>query len=50
MKITRVKKTFEPGPGSYDLPTTVGHIPKYLLIAAGETQTNLSKMKSTLRG
>lgn len=31
-KSTEIKKTFEPGPGSYDLPTTVGHIPKYLLL------------------
>ena len=45
MKNTRVKKTFEPGPGSYDLPSSTGHIPKYLLIAAGESQTQ-SKMKS----
>ena len=35
MKVTRIKKTFEPGPGSYDLPTTVGHMPKYLLLASG---------------
>jgi len=39
MKNTRIKKTFEPGPGSYDLPSATGHIPKYLLIAAGESQT-----------
>lgn len=37
-KNTVIKKTFEPGPGSYDLPTTVGHPPKYLLLAAGESQ------------
>lgn len=36
MKITKIKKTFEPGPGSYDLPTTVGHPAKYLLLASGE--------------
>ncbi len=42
MKMTKIKKTFEPGPGSYDLPTTVGHIPKYLLV--GNTDNNL-KMK-----
>lgn len=29
IKLTKIKKTFEPGPGSYDLPTSVGHIPKY---------------------
>lgn len=32
IKKTKIKKTYEPGPGSYDLPTSVGHIPKYLLI------------------
>lgn len=31
-KKNKIKKTYEPGPGSYDLPTSVGHIPKYLLI------------------
>ena len=46
MKVTKIKKTFEPGPGSYDLPTTVGHIPKYLLMASGEQQTQ-SKMHSS---
>lgn len=49
MKVTRIKKTFEPGPGSYDQPTTVGHIPKYLLMAAGQEQTMTSKMKSTMK-
>ncbi len=38
MKLTKIKKTFEPGPGSYDLPTSVGHIPKYLLI--GQSSQN----------
>ena len=45
MKVTKIKKTFEPGPGSYDLPTTVGHIPKHHLLAAGEAQTK-SQMRS----
>jgi len=40
MKITKIKKTFEPGPGSYDLPTTVGHIPKYLLLGKGDSGTH----------
>jgi len=30
MKDTRIKKTFEPGPGSYELPTSVGLMPQYL--------------------
>ena len=29
-KKTKVKKTYDPGPGSYDLPGTVGNIPKHL--------------------
>ena len=47
MKVNKIKKTFEPGPGSYDLPTTVGHIPKYLLLASGEAQTTKSQIRST---
>ena len=30
-KKTKVRKTYAPGPGSYDLPGTVGNIPKYLM-------------------
>lgn len=30
IKNTKIKKTYEPGPGSYDLPGTVGNIPRYL--------------------
>jgi hypothetical protein len=30
IKKNRIKKTYAPGPGSYDLPTSVGHIPIYL--------------------
>lgn len=29
-KNTKIKKTYEPGPANYDLPGTVGNIPKYL--------------------
>jgi len=29
-KDTVVKKTFQPGPGSYDLPASTGLMPKYL--------------------
>ncbi len=35
-KQTKVKKTYDPGPGSYQLPSTVGHIPKYLMMASGQ--------------
>ena len=47
MKVTKIKKTFEPGPGSYDLPTTVGHIPKYLLL--GNTVNQMGKTDSPAR-
>lgn len=30
VKQTKIKKTYEPGPANYDLPGTVGNIPKYL--------------------
>ena len=29
-KNTKIKKTFAPGPGSYDLPGSVGLMPQYL--------------------
>lgn len=47
MKSTKIKKTFEPGPGSYDLPTTVGHIPKYLLL--GNTVNEMHRKESPVR-
>ena len=28
-----IEKTWEPGPGSYKIPDTVGNIPKYLLMS-----------------
>lgn len=31
-KDTVIKKTFAPGPGSYDIPTTVGQMPQYLRV------------------
>ena len=40
---SKIKKTYEPGPGSYDLPTTVGHIPKYLLIGSSMQDKNAKK-------
>jgi Sperm-tail PG-rich repeat len=30
IKNTKIKKTYEPGPATYDIPGTVGNIPKYL--------------------
>jgi hypothetical protein len=29
-KDTKIKKTYEPGPANYDLPSTVGNIPRYI--------------------
>jgi hypothetical protein len=29
-KDTKIKKTFAPGPASYDIPTSVGTMPQYL--------------------
>jgi hypothetical protein len=36
MKKNKLKKTFEPGPGSYEIPTTIGHLPKYVLMTSGQ--------------
>lgn len=30
VKNTKIKKTYEPGPANYDIPGTVGNIPRYL--------------------
>ena len=43
----KVEKSYDPGPGSYQLPGTVGNIPKYLLAKRGptkklKTQTSMS--------
>ena len=40
MKKNKLKKTFEPGPGSYDLADTIGHLPKYVLLANALEQMN----------
>jgi hypothetical protein len=31
-KDTVIKKNFQPGPGSYELPTSVGQMPNYLRV------------------
>lgn len=36
-KDTVIKKTFAPGPGSYDIPQTVGSMPQYLRIEENRT-------------
>ncbi len=38
MKKNKLKKTFEPGPGSYEIPDTVGHLPKYVFMKSGNEQ------------
>ena len=40
MKKNKLKKTFEPGPGSYELQGTFGHLPKHVLIASANDQLN----------
>lgn len=32
-KKNKIKKTYQPGPGSYNLPGTVGNIPKYMKLS-----------------
>ncbi len=34
MKKNKLKKTFEPGPGTYELQGTFGHLPKHVLMAS----------------
>lgn len=41
-KVTSIEKTYEPGPGSYYLPNTIGNIPKYMLLAS-KAATNRSR-------
>ena len=47
-KKTRVRKTYAPGPGSYNLPGTVGNIPRYLM-TAGSVQATRMKSEKSLR-
>lgn len=35
MKKNKLKKTFEPGPGSYEVMSTIGHLPKHVLMTSG---------------
>ena len=35
MKKNKLRKTFEPGPGSYEIPGTMGHLPRHVLMASG---------------
>ena len=40
MKKNKLKKTFEPGPGSYQMADTIGHLPKHVLMASAIDQMN----------
>jgi hypothetical protein len=40
MKKNKIKKTFEPGPGSYEAHDTIGHLPKHILMASAAQQMN----------
>jgi hypothetical protein len=45
-KKTKIKKTYAPGPGSYNLPGTVGNIPRYLYNAGAVAAQRLKSEKS----
>ena len=34
MKKNKIKKTFEPGPGTYEVQGTLGHLPKHVIMAS----------------
>jgi hypothetical protein len=38
MKKNKLKKTFEPGPGTYEVQGTFGHLPKHVLMAGANEQ------------
>ena len=38
MKKNKLKKTFEPGPGSYEIQDTIGRLPKHVLMASANEQ------------
>jgi hypothetical protein len=38
MKKNKLRKTYEPGPGSYDLQGTFGHLPKHVLMKSANEQ------------
>jgi hypothetical protein len=47
-KKTKIRKTLDPGPGSYDLPSSVGHIPKYLMTSNAVAASKMKKQHSRL--
>jgi len=45
-KKNKIKKGYNPGPGSYNLPGTVGNIPRYMLIANRQAASKFKRSKS----
>lgn len=45
-KKNKIKKGYNPGPGSYNLPGTVGNIPKYMLLANQRVAQRIKRSKS----
>lgn len=50
MKKNKLKKTFEPGPGTYEIPSTIGHLPKHVLMTSAQEKMNASASKSPKGG
>ncbi|TNV83171.1 hypothetical protein FGO68_gene7617 [Halteria grandinella] len=50
MKKNKIKKTFEPGPGTYEIPSTIGHLPKHVLMASAQDQLQATQGKSPKGG
>lgn len=46
MKKNKLKKSYCPGPGSYDLPGTCGNIPKYLILSKQIQAQKIKRSKS----
>jgi hypothetical protein len=47
-KVTKIEKTYNPGPGSYILPGTVGNIPKYLMNSNKMAAKRIRKAKTNI--
>lgn len=47
-KKNKIKKGYDPGPGSYNLPGTVGNIPRYMLIANKQAASKFKRSKSAV--
>jgi hypothetical protein len=50
MKKNKLKKTFEPGPGTYEVPSTIGHLPKHVLMASAQDQLAATQQGKSPKG